>query len=273
MSTGFNQIGKLNPPSGLLSGGMVSPYIPEANAYFLQVVANGGADFSAPWKIFWNNIISNMVSTGSFQELDRLFSFYNEHLIAARTSIVNPSTSLMAVMINAPVFTSASGIVTDGATNYIDLMYSFTTNCVKYTKDYAFWGYGFDGRVAGNGGSGLLQAPGFTIIYPQWFGSNVLTSINDLSTPGTAMAGGLDADYIMKRTNSANLDYYKDNVLTNVVAASTDIPGLTTPYLGASQQGGPGAFEAENLLWNAAGSGAINAPQFRADFTTQLTGM
>jgi hypothetical protein len=104
-----------------------------AQLYFNQVTANGGS-LTANEQTYITTFIAALGT--DFAEFDRLWIFGLSNSIAAKTSLANP-TSTMITAVNSPTFTASQGYNGNGTTSYLNTNYNPVTNGVKYTLDSA----------------------------------------------------------------------------------------------------------------------------------------
>lgn len=101
--------------------------------YFDAVTANGGS-LTNNEKTYINTFITALGT--DFAEFDRLWIHGLANSIAARTSLANP-TSTMITAVNSPTFTASQGYNGNGTNSYLNTNYNPTTNGVKYTLNSA----------------------------------------------------------------------------------------------------------------------------------------
>ena len=111
-------------------------YLPAAQTYFNQVVTNGGS-LTDNEKTYINTFITALGT--DFAELDRFWILGLGNSIAARTSLANP-TSTMITAVNSPTFTANQGYNGNGTNSYLNTNYNPSTQGVKFTQNSASMG-------------------------------------------------------------------------------------------------------------------------------------
>lgn len=251
---------------------IINPYVfggaandPDAQAYFDQVVTNGGAALSPAWQATLNTFFLAMKANLYFGEWDQLNLWYNENEIAARTSLVNPAQT-MCTLVNAPVFTASTGMQTDGINKYINTEFQPSVDGVKYTTDSAFAGLGCTGNSDGVTVDMGVYGSGIQLLIETVTGATFYHTINASSGAASqANAAALDADYILIRNSNADYDAYKNNAATNFAVASSGLPTLKCFIGGFNNEGVLDLPKAINVLWHGFGSKLIPVSTFRTD--------
>lgn len=180
-------------------------------AWYAQVLANGGTATSTELTaltVFENSMGSDLA------EFDRLVIMGMQNSIAARTSFVNPS-STMASLVNSPTFTAGFGYTPNGTNSYINANYNPSTNGVKYVNGN--FGFGVYYRTA-NTDSKILIGNNVAGVYIQTNAGGYVASFGAVSLvfTGTKLTGLLSATI-----NSGNKNFYQKGIL-KATAAGTD---------------------------------------------------
>lgn len=117
------------------SGGGVAlgPY---TTAFQTTVVSRGGS-LTVDELTYLNTFETSMGS--DLAEFDRLWIHGLSNSIAARTSFVNPS-STMITAVNSPTFTANVGYNGNGTTSYLNLNFTPSTQAVKFSQNNASFG-------------------------------------------------------------------------------------------------------------------------------------
>jgi len=227
-----------------------------ATAYFNQVTSNGGSLTNAE-KTYINTFIGALGT--DFSEFDRLWIHGLSNSVAARTSLANP-TSTMITAVNSPTFTTSVGYTGNGTTSYLNTNYNFSTG-TKYTLNSG--SYGVYSNTAGADMTcvmGVIDSPRVSRIYPKFSGS-AFFSINqagDGSGVFTAATKTLSA----VRTLSNAISYHVNGVQTLTAStASTSIPSLNVFVLGCNANGSLSG-STYRVSSSFIGSGAINQLNF-----------
>ena len=204
-------------------------------------------------------------SVGSdLAEFDRLYIHGLSNSIAARTSFVNPSSTIITE-VNAPTFTANRGYQGNGATSYLNTNFTPSTQGVKYTQNSASLfiysrtnvaaNYIDIGVIANLNKSFItLRDTGSFSYYP----TNLSTSIGSPSV-GVVNSLGLYHTKLI----SGVLTFYKEGV--SIASFSmTPVALATLPFylLTANNVGSPLNFSARQISVSGMGSGAINQTTF-----------
>ena len=206
-----------------IAGITVVSYLPASQAYYDQVVTNGGS-LTSTEKTYINTFISSLGS--NFTEFDRLWIFGLSDSIAARTSLVNP-TSKMITEVNSPTFTASKGYTGNGSTSYLNTNYNPSTQGVKYTLNNASGLAYLSTNVISTGNCFGASTSSYITIYPQYYLNLPIYYINATGADsyGTGTSDGL---VTVLRTNSSNISFYKNSILnassTKVSTTITNLP-------------------------------------------------
>jgi hypothetical protein len=102
-------------------------------AWWAEVQSRGGGSgVDDALKLLIDNGIAYLEGTGDINQLDR-FWLWRGDSIAARTSIVNPS-STAPIEVNSPTFHAVNGYTFDGASTYLNLKFNAYTDGVKFAS-------------------------------------------------------------------------------------------------------------------------------------------
>lgn len=108
-------------------------YDATASAYFAAVPNS----FDATRKTIINTLIAGLRADGNLTKLDRLWLFANTTTGNAVIDVIGLNS---ATLVNAPAFVADQGYTGDGATSYINLNYTPTTDAINYTQNNASCG-------------------------------------------------------------------------------------------------------------------------------------
>lgn len=239
-----------------------------AQAYFNQVVINGGAALSSDWKALLNTWFIAAQANGYFTEFDALYITFNENEVAARTSVVNPTTAAyLTYGVSTVQFIQFYGFVPDG-TNYIKTSFIPSISGVKFTLNSALMGCGLVQNVTGSTAD-IGVGDGTKLLFIEsTVGGTCYMDVNDNGPNNTrANSGVLDADYFAVRTSSTGLTSYKDN---SAVTRSTTSTGLPTKevYVGALNDNGTANYlKNVGITWFGFASKNVTVATFRTDMT------
>jgi hypothetical protein len=222
-----------------------------ATAYFNQVTSNGGSLTNAE-KTYINTFIGALGT--DFAEFDRLWIHGLSNSIAARTSLANP-TSTMITAVNSPTFTASQGYNGNGTTSYLNLNYNPNSNSVKLTLNSASKGTYYRAIPTNNSAEGALTTVG---IYNYFSVGNFRVAVN---TPSDYLSGlGRNAKLnVVYRNNSTQMYGNLNGVDSTVITQSSSaLPNVNAFALSLNYSGTPILFQAEQESVNFYGSGNIN---------------
>lgn len=227
--------------------------------YFDAVTANGGS-LTTNEKTYINTFITALGT--DFAEFDRLWIHGLANSIAARTSLANP-TSTMITAVNSPTFTASQGYTGNGTNSYLNTNYNPVTNGVKYTLDSAsIYVYSRTDLNAFKFDIGHTNATSYAVLDLR-DGGSFYRSINQVSlVSGITVANSLGL-FSGIRLNVNDVRSYKNGVLllNNSTNSSTLINN--NMYVLALNNNGTSAFYSpRQLSVSAIGSGIINQSTF-----------
>ena len=230
-------------------------YSASATAYFNQVTTNGGSLTNAE-KTYINTFIGALGT--DFAEFDRLYIHGLSNSVAARTSLANP-TSTMITAVNTPTFTANQGYTGNGTTSYLDTNYNPSTGGVKFTLNNASFG-AYSTSIATT--VSVLMGGGVTATRIHFYPRQGYISLNNpaVFNVHTNATNGLR---VVHRNNGTQINQYINGTLTFTDAAvSTSIPNSNIAILCTLINGSPTDFYNTNVASSFVGSGVINQATF-----------
>lgn len=243
----------------LKSGVSVGPSFPITTAFVSTVVGRGGVVTAAEQdylSIFETSMGSNL------DEFDRLWIHGLSNNVAARTSFVNPASTIVSA-VNSPTFLPNVGYQGNGTTQYLDTNYNPLTQGVKYTLNNASGFAYISSNVVGGAAFGTydnVNAPAF--LYPQFAANQPVYYINSIAigSNGTGNSLGLAT---VNRNGSASINLYKNGTLnSSATVASNAIPNLPMFVLGYNPGSGLGSPFAGIISASGFGSSNYNQTTF-----------
>lgn len=245
----------LNSIISMMGGGLVIG--PKTLAYSTVVTSRGGS-LTANELLYLTTFETSLGS--NLDEFDRLWIHGLNNDVAARTSFVNPSSTIITA-VNSPTFTANQGYQGNGSTSYLNTNYNPSTQGVKYTLSNAS-GFAYIGnnvietRVAfGSLGSGAVSA----FLYPQYSNLIPIYAANDGGTDNYGTGNSLGLSSVI-RTSSTSLRLYKNGALNaSATKNSTVIPNLALFICGFNLAGNLSA--ASTAKFSATGFGSSNFNQ------------
>lgn len=233
-------------------------------AYSTVVTSRGGsltANELNYLTIFENSVGSDLA------EFDRLWIHGLSDTIAARTSFVNPS-STMITAVNSPTFTPNVGYQGNGSTSYLNTNFTPSTQGVKYTQNSAsLFVYcrtnsavdtleigGIESYTAQNKSFIMVRGSSGYCFYPL----NFTTALGSPSTPVTNSLG-----LFVSSTSSTNLKLYQNSTQITSIS-STPVTTLPIPIylLSSNYDSTPYTYSTRQISVSGAGSGVINQSNF-----------
>lgn len=229
-------------------------------AFYNTVVARGGSLTSNEL----NYLNTFEASVGSdLAEFDRLWIHGLSNNIAARTSFVNPSSTIVTA-VNSPTFTPSVGYQGNGSTSYLTTNYNPFTEGVKYTLNNASaFVYVRENIVAlrcamgafTGGNTGLL-------LYPQYASNQGLYYINNNSPDNLTTQNSVGLSSCI-RTSTTNTVGYKNGVISGANArVSNNMPNTNIFILGQSTAGTIAAAYSGTVSASGLGSSNYNQLTF-----------
>ena len=218
-----------------LSGPPAPVYGPYTLAFSAVVVSRGGVVTNAEKA----RLTTFETSLGTdILEFDRLWIHGLSNNIAARTSFVNPLSTIISA-VNGPTFTPNLGYTGDGTSSYLNTNFNPATQGVKYTLNSASgFTYIQQDIISSGAAFGAIVAADISVLlYPQFIANLPIYYINNVGTDsyGSANSQGL-LSFI--RRNSLNIEFYKNGVINaSNPKASSLIPSTNIYICGRSTAG------------------------------------
>lgn len=242
-----------------LSGPPAPVYGPYTLAFAAVVVSRGGVVTTA--EKAYLTTFENSVGT-DITEFDRLWIHGLSNNIAARTSFVNPSSTI-ATAINAPTFTPYKGYQGNGSTQYLDTNFNPATQGVKYTLNNASLGvYSLTNLSATQLEIGAVSV-GDQAILDIRDGNRFYSGLNEPATNINSNNLNSTGLYIGNRLSSTSVNQYKNGLLTQSGAnPSNQIPNLNIYLLCINVNLVPNLFSTRRIALSFLGSSSFNKVNF-----------
>lgn len=228
--------------------------------YFDQVTANGGT-LTVNEKTYINTFITDLGT--DFAEFDRLWIHGLSNSVAARTSIANP-TSTMITAVNSPTFTASQGYTGNDVNSYLESNFNPSIGTNKYTRNSCSFGiYSLTNTNELAIDIGLYDG-NFTQIRARE-GGLTYVNINDAGTTQSITNASSTSLFSAVRTSSTINNIYKAGSLLNTYAvASSGLPNFTFYMLARHNNygGGSSDFSSRQISASFMGSGIINQANF-----------
>jgi hypothetical protein len=260
ITTSISKIdGKSLASMSKISGVTVVSYLPAAQTYFNQVVTNGGS-LTSTEKTYINTFIGALGS--DFTEFDRLWIFGLSNSIAARTSIANP-TSTIITAVNGITFTANQGFQIVTGAQYLNTNFNPKIQGVKYIQNNA--SYGIYSRTNSQGtfsDMGSFNGISFILLQARRESSALFNlALNDNSFIGLATANSLGL-FAGSRISGTRRLIKNGSVLASDTYSTNGIPSLNVYICGYNSSGSAVITSARQYSACFFGSGAINQSNF-----------
>jgi hypothetical protein len=233
---------------------------PNATAYFNQVVANGGS-LTLSEK---NAINSFIIGLGSdFNLFDRLWIFGLQNVIAAKTSLANPTSTMVSEEV-WPSFVTGFGFKGNGSTNYINLNYTPLFDSINFTLASSSYGaYSFDNVIGGLDG-GSYEAANFSSIWIQDFDGKAYFYLNNLLDQPIVVTVADSYALSTVQLNGTLMKAYRRGVEigNRAISVSLSLSSLSQFALARNTNGIPTIDSNRGLSLYYYGSGTINQSNF-----------
>ena len=228
--------------------------------YFDQVTANGGT-LTVNEKTYINTFITALGT--DFAEFDRLWIHGLSNSVAARTSIANP-TSTMITAVNSPTFTASQGYTGNDVNSYLESNFNPSIGTNKYTRNSCSFGiYSLTNTNESAVDIGLYDG-NFTQIRARE-GGLTYVNINDGGTTQSITNASSTSLFSAVRTSSTINNIYRAGSLLNTYSvASSGLPNFTFYMLARHNNygGGSSDFSSRQISASFMGSGIINQANF-----------
>lgn len=246
-------------------GGQVR-YGAYTTAWYTQVLANGGS--ATPTELAALTVFETAVGS-DMAEFDRLGIMGLQNSIAARTSFVNP-TSTMLTLVNSPTFTAGLGFTGNGTTMYINANYNTSTGGVKFAlNSNCMFIYSRTNSVSATVEIGATDAS-----QKMFLGLNGGGYPNNMSN-GTGSPAIAIADtrglFVNRRTGATASEIIRNGVQLATSALSSLARVNNNNYLLGVNLNGTPTYSARQYSAYGFGSGAINQSTFYTALQTLAT--
>jgi hypothetical protein len=230
-------------------------------AYSTVVTSRGGsltANELNYLTTFENSIGSDLA------EFDRLWIHGLSDSIAARTSFVNPSSTIITA-VNSPTFTANQGYQGNGATSYLNTNFTPSTQAVKSTQtSSSIFVYSRTNIAANNIDIGAINGSNKSFIYTRHGNGNAFYPVNVsvfVGSPSTPTANSLGL--YCANLSSTTLSLNKNGVqIVSTTITPVAIPSIPFYLLGANNNGTTIEYSARQISLSGVGSGVINQTNF-----------
>jgi len=252
-----------------LSGPPAPVYGPYTIAFAAVVVGRGGVVTNAEkarLTTFENDLGTDIT------EFDRLWIHGLSNNIAARTSFVNPATTIITA-VNAPPFTPNQGY-TGGAVSYLDSNFSPAVDGVKYQRNnagifiYSLTNLAFDSAEIGNQLGGNYSY----ILSRSALGSAVY-SLNSTNDTAIAVANSLSLFQVLRTGANPYSLYIRNSLIATVNQASGPLINQNYYLLSRNTNGVPTLNSFKTISASGFSSSSINQANFYAALQTLGTSL
>ena len=211
-----------------------------------------------------NTMVKALVDGGLWAKRDQIIlpSQYSNNGGGALINCINPGTN-DATLVNAPVFTSLEGLVTDGLTNFINLNYNPTDDGVNFTLNSGCVSFydrlnNLDNGIAVGSGSAIAGAD--RVIININAAGNLNGGIHDATSAPASVTGDSRGLNAISRTASNLTEVSQNGVVLDGDPAAADTLNALDFYAGAfNEAGSPSNFTVRNFAYIANGGGLTEA--------------
>lgn len=212
----------------MLAQAPVSPYSPEANAYFAAMATQP----DAARKALINDLIAGLIADGVWARLDCLFLLASHTSQAGLLNAINPAQAATAV--SSPTFTTDRGFSTDGAASYVDTGFNPATANGLFSQNLAYFGIWVNSEQQG-GNAGWFDGTDGVTIGPRNVTDTIVGRINQATTisapaPDTSSKGWTS----VQRLNAASERIFRNSVAVNAGTTASTALNSNDLYLGRS---------------------------------------
>lgn len=201
-------------------------------------------------------------------EFDRLWIHGLSDPIAAKTSFVNPS-STMITAVNSPTFTASQGFTGNGSTSYLNSHYIPSIDANKYTLNSASYGMYQRIDLGSTYYSGSMGAYSFISGYANYtyllpcFGNLFYFDVNNITSDNYYSNTISKGFYVANRTGSLTTQaILNGSVLNTGNIVSSNLINYQLYLLGINGQNSLVLPSANQISLSFIGSGAINQSNF-----------
>lgn len=243
----------------LKSGVSGGPSFPFTSAFVTTVVGRGGSLTSAEesyLRTFETSVGSDLA------EFDRLYIHGLSNNVAARTSFVNP-TSTIITAVNNPTFTPNVGYNSNGSTSYLDSNFNPSTQGAKFTQNNASaYIYSLTNNDAIAADFGVVVGPNYLQALIRIF-NLYYTYLNDAATdPSISSANSRGLFHALRDSGTTYKKYKNGALIQSLNINSTAIPSNNIYICGSNNNGSANLFTTRQYSLSAFGSKNINQSNF-----------
>lgn len=238
-----------------ISGPPAPVYGPYTIAFSAVVVSRGGVVTNAEK----TRLTTFETSLGTdILEFDRLWIHALSNSIAARTSFVNPLSTL-ATEVNGPTFTPLLGYTGNGTTSYLNTNFNPFTQGVKYTLNSASGFTYIQQNIVSTGAAfGAITGSDISVLlYPQFLVNTPIYYINNVGTDSYGVGMNSQGMSSFIRANNTTIRIYKNGILNSSNVKNSSLIPSTNIYIcgrstaGTLTNGFTGTISATGLGSNA----------------------
>lgn len=221
-------------------------------AWIAQVIANGGSVTGAE-----ATAISTYTDAIQIGEFDRLWVHGLQNEIAAKTSIVNP-TSTMITNVNSTTFTAGEGFTGNGTTMYLNTNYNEAVNGVKFTSSDNCYGFYAQGTASADGYVISSDSnPNFAL--SNRYSTFINYNSNNSNFIGVNI-GTYAGRFCSRRTNSSDFQSFHNGVQVGTLSLASN--ALVSSNFNLLTIRTLGLYSTETISMSWIGSGSVNQATF-----------
>jgi len=229
--------------------------------WYNQVLSNGGS-LTTSEQTYINSFFYNLGT--DFTEFDRLWIHGVSNDIAARTSLANP-TSTIITNVNSVLFTANKGFTGNAVNNYLDTNYNLSTSAVKYTQNsasvFVYSRSASQSPLCDIGSNGLTPLS-VTQIYIRYNGDIIYGDINTNHNTSSVNSNGTGF-YSVVRTALNSSSIYKNGLLLTSGTTASVLPPPYNLYVFCNNVAGIATeFSNRQISVSGTSSGVVNQLNF-----------
>lgn len=242
---------------GALSGPVIGPY----TTNFVNVVVSRGGSVTTQEQIYLTTFETSVGA--DLLEFDRLWIHGLSSNIAARTSFVNPSSTIITA-VNNPLFTPSYGYTGAGGV-YLNTNYNLSTNSVQYKQvSAATYVYSRTNTLqdATELGAVTTSPLAITQTASRLNSGDLLGDINSNNNTSSVVSDSIKLS-VAVRTSAATNRIYKNGIaLTTSGNTASALPNLDLFLLCRNVNGNPNFNTARQISLTGCSSSLVNQLNF-----------
>lgn len=240
---------------------------------FTDTVINRGGSLTANEITYLTTFETSMGS--DLAEFDRLWIHGLSNEIAAKTSFVNPASTIVTA-VNSPTFTPGLGYQGDGTTSYLNTNFTPSTQAVKYTQSSAsIFVYSLTNTIGNYVDVGIVAGTNKSFLYTRYTNGSAYYPVNmntSIGSPFFTLTNSLG--FYVGNLNSTTLSLNKNGAqLVSTTITPVAVPTVPFYLLAYNSTGTPEARSINQISVSGMGSGIVNQSNFYNSIQTLGTSL